>query len=231
MDVRSHPTSKWPQWQWENMTEWLPAAGYELEHMPGLGGWTAAHLDRYREPMTAVGVDLAIYAGGAFPKQRIGRSVPPGTHIDPDCPLHGAGKTPPMGKRRCSCDKSCCAVEGIRETDPQWENIGLRDYSWYTTTDEFQDSLRALIAKYGAAERPHAAIMCAEATWWRCHRSMVADCLLVNGIDVLHIKPQVPARPTTARWTAHSATIGNRLARYAPAIIDSWLASKEAHAA
>ena len=58
----------------------------------------------------------------------------------------------------------------------------------------------------------------------------VADCLLVNGIDVLHIKPQVPARPTTARWTAHSTVIGNRLARYSPAIIDHWLASKGVHA-
>jgi hypothetical protein len=31
------------------------------------------------------------------------------------------------------------------------------------------------------------AIMCAEAVWWRCHRSMIADALCVRGIEVMHI--------------------------------------------
>ena len=31
------------------------------------------------------------------------------------------------------------------------------------------------------------AIMCAEALWWRCHRSMIADALSVVGIEVVHI--------------------------------------------
>ena len=32
-----------------------------------------------------------------------------------------------------------------------------------------------------------AAIMCAEAVWWRCHRSLIADYLKARGVEVLHI--------------------------------------------
>ena len=31
------------------------------------------------------------------------------------------------------------------------------------------------------------AIMCAEAVWWRCHRSLIADYLKARGVEVLHI--------------------------------------------
>jgi len=30
-------------------------------------------------------------------------------------------------------------------------------------------------------------MMCAEAVWWRCHRSMIADALCVRGVEVVHI--------------------------------------------
>ena len=31
------------------------------------------------------------------------------------------------------------------------------------------------------------AIMCAEAVWWRCHRSLIADYLKARGVEVLHV--------------------------------------------
>jgi len=31
------------------------------------------------------------------------------------------------------------------------------------------------------------AIMCAEAVWWRCHRRIIADYLLAQGVLVMHI--------------------------------------------
>ena len=43
--------------------------------------------------------------------------------------------------------------------------------------------------------------MCAEAVWWRCHRRIIADYLLVRGRTVLHLmgKGRVdPARVTPA---------------------------------
>jgi uncharacterized protein (DUF488 family) len=38
------------------------------------------------------------------------------------------------------------------------------------------------------------AIMCAEALPWRCHRSLIADALLVRGITVTHIMSRSTAR-------------------------------------
>jgi uncharacterized protein (DUF488 family) len=40
----------------------------------------------------------------------------------------------------------------------------------------------------GEAVTPFAiAIMCAEAVWWRCHRSLIADYLKASGVEVLHV--------------------------------------------
>ena len=52
------------------------------------------------------------------------------------------------------------------------------------STPEFDEGLREL---YELAARSRTALMCAEAVWWRCHRSMIADALCVNGSQVLHI--------------------------------------------
>jgi uncharacterized protein (DUF488 family) len=29
--------------------------------------------------------------------------------------------------------------------------------------------------------------MCAEALWWRCHRSLISDYLKARGVEVIHI--------------------------------------------
>ena len=46
-------------------------------------------------------------------------------------------------------------------------------------TPEFETSLEELIQ---LAKREQIAIMCAEAVPWRCHRSLIADALLVRKI-------------------------------------------------
>jgi uncharacterized protein (DUF488 family) len=46
-------------------------------------------------------------------------------------------------------------------------------------TPEFERSLEELIR---LAKQERIAIMCAEAVPWRCHRSLIADALLVRGI-------------------------------------------------
>jgi len=48
----------------------------------------------------------------------------------------------------------------------------------------FADGLRELIA---LAKRETVVVMCAEAVPWRCHRSLIADALLLRGIPVEHI--------------------------------------------
>jgi uncharacterized protein (DUF488 family) len=52
-------------------------------------------------------------------------------------------------------------------------------------TEEFRKGIERLVdltSKVGPA-----AIMCAEAVWWRCHRALISDYLKVRGIEVIHI--------------------------------------------
>jgi uncharacterized protein (DUF488 family) len=65
-----------------------------------------------------------------------------------------------------------------------WENASFRNYADYAMTPEFRAGLTELRALAG--ERT-CAIMCAEAVWWRCHRRIITDYLLVEGQDVRHI--------------------------------------------
>ncbi len=65
-----------------------------------------------------------------------------------------------------------------------WKNLSFRGYADYMHTPQFAKSLVSLEKK--AATRP-AAIMCAEAVPWRCHRSLVSDALKRDKWEVRHI--------------------------------------------
>jgi len=65
-----------------------------------------------------------------------------------------------------------------------WRNKSFRGYADYMQTPEFEVSLNELIA---LAKKSQVAIMCAEAVPWRCHRSLIADALLVRGIKAIDI--------------------------------------------
>jgi uncharacterized protein (DUF488 family) len=52
-------------------------------------------------------------------------------------------------------------------------------------TEQFQKGIERLL--HVAAEAGLTAIICAEAVWWRCHRSLVADYLKARGVEVLHV--------------------------------------------
>lgn len=65
-----------------------------------------------------------------------------------------------------------------------WRNASFRGYADYMQTPEFQQHLEALIM---LAQQEKIAVMCAEAVPWRCHRSLIADALLIRGIEVREI--------------------------------------------
>jgi len=65
-----------------------------------------------------------------------------------------------------------------------WRNASFRGFADYMQTREFKKTLNSLI---GIAEKERVAIMCAEAVPWHCHRSLIADALLVRGIKVEEI--------------------------------------------
>jgi uncharacterized protein (DUF488 family) len=73
-----------------------------------------------------------------------------------------------------------------------WRNAGFRGYADHMQTAAFRRSLDRCLAL--AADSP-VALMCAEAVPWRCHRSLVADALVVRGVAVSEITSGVRARP------------------------------------
>jgi uncharacterized protein (DUF488 family) len=78
---------------------------------------------------------------------------------------------------------------GLRHTKKDspntgWRNASFRGFADYMQTEEFEKGLEELIE---IARKKKVAIMCAEALPWRCHRSLIADALMVRGIQVEHI--------------------------------------------
>ncbi len=65
-----------------------------------------------------------------------------------------------------------------------WRSAQFRGYADYMQTQEFAQGLEKLMKMI---EKRTVAFMCSEAVPWRCHRSMVADALMVNGIKVFDI--------------------------------------------
>src|SRR5438128_6616922 len=79
---------------------------------------------------------------------------------------------------------------GRRKSNPDsrntaWHNASFRGYADYMETPQFQKGVERLITL--DQDAGPAAIMCAEAVWWRCHRSLISDYLKSRGIDVMHI--------------------------------------------
>ncbi|HEX8406748.1 MAG TPA: DUF488 domain-containing protein [Duganella sp.] len=73
-----------------------------------------------------------------------------------------------------------------------WRNMSFRGYADYMQTDEFVANVDAVI-ELGSGKP--CALMCAEAVPWRCHRSLVADALLVRGVRVHDIIDARQRRP------------------------------------
>lgn len=78
-----------------------------------------------------------------------------------------------------------------------WRNAAFRAYADFMDTDEYRLG-RASLLKAAAGRRT--AIMCSEAVWWRCHRSMIADDLKASGVRVMHIMS--PTKATEHPYTA-----------------------------
>jgi len=69
-------------------------------------------------------------------------------------------------------------------TNTFWRVLAFRNYADYAQTDAFRVGLNELLT---LTHDHRCAIMCAEAVWWRCHRRIITDYLLAQGILVEHI--------------------------------------------
>jgi len=75
-----------------------------------------------------------------------------------------------------------------------WRNESFRNYADYAMSDAFRAGMQEL-KSLAAGER--CAIMCAETLWWRCHRRIISDYLLADGLTVAHIMGAGKIEPAT----------------------------------
>lgn len=68
---------------------------------------------------------------------------------------------------------------------PAWRNDAFGGYADYMDTPEFRAALERLEAEASGGVR--LAVMCAETLWWRCHRRLIADALVLRGSRVVHL--------------------------------------------
>jgi uncharacterized protein (DUF488 family) len=79
----------------------------------------------------------------------------------------------------------------------------FRGYADYMETPPFLTGVEELLT---LADGESIAVMCSESVWWRCHRRLLADhLLLVRGIEVVHLMHD-------GRLTPHAPTEGVRVA-------------------
>ncbi len=100
---------------------------------------------------------------------------------------------------------------GFRRARPEspnmgWRNASFRGFADYMQTAEFAENLAGLME---LATHERVALMCAEAVPWRCHRSLIADALLVHGIHVEEIisRMRVQAHALTSFAKVNGMTI------------------------
>jgi hypothetical protein len=65
-----------------------------------------------------------------------------------------------------------------------WRVSAFHNYADYAQSQPFQVGLGELLK---LASREACAILCAEVLWWRCHRRIVTDYVLAQGVPVRHL--------------------------------------------
>jgi uncharacterized protein (DUF488 family) len=109
----------------------------------------------------------------------------------------GSRKHPHFGKDALASSLPEAGVEyewekelgGWRKARPQslhtaLRSSGFRGYADHMETPQFREALARLIE---TSRQRRTTVMCAESLWWRCHRRMLADALLVAGCEVVHL--------------------------------------------
>ena len=93
----------------------------------------------------------------------------------------------------------------------------FRAYADYMETPTFLTAATDLVT---LAAEPPTAVMCSESVWWRCHRRLLADYLmLVRGCTVLHLlhngrlSPHVPTQGVRRTDNALIYDVGSSMSR------------------
>jgi uncharacterized protein (DUF488 family) len=105
--------------------------------------------------------------------------------------------TPALGGRRTPAANSRNAA---------WRSASFRGYADHMATPEFRSAMEQLMDWAPGCDTT---LMCAEAVPWRCHRQLIADALVVRGVEVLHILSGATPRPHTLHAEARVGTDGS----------------------
>ena len=86
---------------------------------------------------------------------------------------------------------------GRRKPNPDsrntaWKNASFRAYADHMESNEFEKGIEGLLK---LSQTKRTAVMCAEAVWWRCHRSLISDYLKANEVEVIHIVDEKTTQP------------------------------------
>lgn len=89
--------------------------------------------------------------------------------------------------------------------DRWWRVAAFRGYAAYMRTDEFRAGMDDLLADLDRVASRRTVVMCSESLWWRCHRRMVGDAVVL-----LHDTP-VEHLGHDGRRTEHRPSEGARI--------------------
>lgn len=173
----------------------------ELVSVEGLTIWTVGHSTRsaqeFIEILKAHQIETLVDVR-AFPSSR---------------------RYPQFNKEQLSDSLSSAAIEyhhlpdlgGRRRPSPAsrniaWTNPSFRAYADYMETARFREAVDTLLELAGIRRT---AVMCAEAVWWRCHRSLIADYLKAKRLAVIHIVSAT--RTETHPFTAAASIVNGKL--------------------
>jgi uncharacterized protein (DUF488 family) len=141
--------------------------------------WTVGHSTRSAEEFNQILkaheiaelVDVRSFPGSRrypqFNKEELGRSLSAANIVYKHMPSLG-------GRRRPNPESNNIA----------WKNASFRAYADHLESKEFKQGIKELLM---IAQAKKTAVMCAEALWWRCHRSLISDYLKASDWEVIHI--------------------------------------------
>lgn len=81
------------------------------------------------------------------------------------------------GRRRAQQDVD-------NQLNTMWRVRSFHNYADYALTPDFGAAFAELIR---IGQEQCLSLMCSEAVWWRCHRRIIADYLVLNGYPVDHL--------------------------------------------
>lgn len=141
-------------------------------------GHSNRSLDEFLDMLRAARVDLLIDVR-SFPRSRAN-------------PVFNIDQLPDDLARAQIGYRHCSALGGRRpkqagidqNLNSLWRLQSFHNYADYALGPEFAAAFEELV-RLSCSQR--LALMCAEAVWWRCHRRIIVDYLLLNGHDVDHL--------------------------------------------